>query len=314
MKKSFLTLTIIFALYLGTFIFCPKAQAQVQTDNIALLTKKGFFEHPASASTFSNPYEEVRKTLCMHLKYANTYNFDGLKSLYADNYVTSDGLNSDVYFELIKKTWASYPCIKYRMDIQNIEVNDNTAIAQVSEDAVAITSAKSGIINEQGILESCSNTVYYFEKINNEWLITSDRIISEKTFLKYGSVKQMQIDLQAPCQIPAGTKYTTALKINTPKDSLVIASIGQERITYPQSIAEEVFRKMPEDGPLERVFTANDKNINEYTVASFGITKAEINKNKEIKIYVTGLGFAMTRVNVIPRNDFVKVAENEQNK
>ncbi len=36
--------------------------------------------------------------------------------------------------------------------------------------------------------------------------------------------------------------------------------------------------------------------------ASFGITRAEINKGTEIKIYVTGLGYVMSRINVIPKN------------
>ena len=65
---------------------------------------------------------------------------------------------------------------------------------------------------------------------------------------------------------------------------------------------------------LERVFKSNGQNINEYAVASFGITKAEIKNGTELKIYVTGLGFVMSRVNVIPKNEFIKVAENEKTK
>jgi hypothetical protein len=77
-------------------------------------------------------------------------------------------------------------------------------------------------------------------------------------------------------------------------------------------LAEEVFRKLPDDGALERVFKSNDKNINEYAVASFGITKARIINQSELKILVTGLGFAMSRVNVIPKNEFIKVADIEK--
>jgi len=62
------------------------------------------------------------------------------------------------------------------------------------------------------------------------------------------------------------------------------------------------------------LFTYNDKNINEYAVASFGITKAEVKNGREIKIYVTGLGFLMSRVNVIPNNEFVKIAKKEKAK
>lgn len=305
MKKFLLIISALLML-------CPKTFAG--EENIALLTKNGFFERQEYQSTFSNPCEEIKKTLNTHLKYANSYNLEGLKSLYADSYTNSDGLNKDIYFELIGKTWLSYPDIKYKMEIKNIEISANTAVAQVTESAIATTNSKSGIINEKGLLQSTSSSAYYLEKVANDWLITSDHIISEKTSLRYGSAKVLSIDLNAPSQIPANTNYTSTLTMDSPKDSLIIASIGKEDITYPQVPAEEVFRKLPNEGILERVFESNDKNINEYAVASFGITKAEIKNGTEIKIYITGLGFVMSRVNVIPKNDFVKVADNEKGK
>ena len=305
MKKLIIVLTAM-------LVLCPKSYAG--EENIALLTKKGFFETPQQQPAFSNSQTEVKNTLCAHLKYANTYNLEGLKSLYTDNYSNADGINNEVYFDLIKKTWVSYPDIKYKMDIKNIEIQGNRAVAQVSESALASTNSKSGVVDERGCLQSTSNSVYHLEKINGGWLISSDYVIAEKTFLRYGSAKTINVDLAAPFQIPEDTQYSAVLSVEVPKNSLIIASIGKENITYPQSIAEEVFRKLPEDGVLERVFKANDKKINEYAVASYGITQAEIKNGTEIKIYVTGLGFVMSRVNVIPKNEFVKVAKNEQTK
>lgn len=306
MKKILLILIAILTI-------CPKSFA-ADEDNIALLTKKGFFNKPSEESVMLNPCEEIKRTLYTHLKYANTYNLEGLKSLYADNYINADGFNKDIYFDLIKKTWESYPDIKYKMNIKNIAINGSTAIAEVNEEAFATTNSKSGALKENGTLESVSGSTYYLENINNQWLITTDHISYERTFLGYGSARELGVKLSAPCQIPANTQYTSTLKIDVPKNSLIIASIGQENITYPQTIAEEVFRKLPDNGILERVFKSNTKNINEYSVASFGITKAEINGTREIKIYVTGLGFIMSRINVIPKNDFIKVAENEKTK
>lgn len=308
MKKIVLILTAFLLLCPASF-----AQSDVPSGNIALLTKQGFFDKPQQ-STLLSPYEEVRKVIYQHLKYANSYNLNGLMSLYAQNYINSDGISKDIYFDLIKKTWESYPNIKYRIDIKNIEINGNSAVVQVSENAIATTGTKSKIINETGLLESFSNSVYYLENTNNEWLITSDHILSEKTYLRYGSAKAIDIQLDAPSQIAADTQYTSSLRMDIPKDSLIIASVGKENITYPQTISEEVFRKLPNDGILERVLKSNNNNINEYTVASFGITKAQIANQTEIKIYITGLGFVMSRVNVIPKNDFVKVANNEKTK
>lgn len=291
-------------------LLCPKSYAG--EENIALLTKNGFFDTPQKQSVFYNSEDEVRKSMCLHLKYSNTYAFDGLKALYSDDYTNADGINKEIYFDLIKKTWESYPDIKYKMDIKNIDVNGNSAIVQVEETATATTNSKSGVVGERGLLESNSTSVYHLGKTNGEWLIVSDYVISEKTFLRYGAAKTVAIELDAPYQIPANTQYSALLKIEPPRDSLVIASIGRENITYPQSVAEEIFRKLPEDGVLERVFKSNNKNINEYAVASFGITKAEIKNGSEIKIYVTGLGFVMSRVNVVPKNDYVKVVKDEK--
>lgn len=306
MKKIVLILTLFLLLNQATF-----AQSSTQSENIALLTKQGFFDK-AQQNNFLSPYEEVRKVIYQHLKYANSYNLDGLMSLYAPNYINSDGIKKDIYFDLIKKTWETYPNIKYKAEIKNIEINGNSAVVQVCENAIATTGTKSKIVNELGLLESSSNSVYYMQNMNNKWFITSDHILAEKTSLRYGSAKLIDIQLDAPSQIAADTPYTSTLKMDVPKDSMIIASIGKEDITYPQTISEEVFRKLPTGGVLERVLKSNNKNINEYSVASFGITKAKIANQTEIKIYITGLGFVMSRVNVIPKNDYVKVANNEK--
>lgn len=308
MKKLFLILITLMISAVQTYADETPAKQVAPSDNITLLTQKGFFSTSKPVSS-TNPYEQIRRTFCTHLKYSNGYNFEGLKGLYASNYVNADGLNRDIYFDLVKKTWESYPDIKYKIDIRNIEVNDNVAAVQIHEIANATTDSKSGIVNETGLLESVSDGVYYLEKIDNQWLVTSDYVLYEKTSLKYGSAKELEINLSSPIQIPANTSYTTTLKITPPKDSFIIASIGHENITYPQITAEEVFRKLPDDGILERMSTSNTKNLNEYAVASFGVTKAEIKDGREIKISVTGLGFVMSRINVIPQKEDVKVAK-----
>lgn len=303
-----------FLILVTCMIFCP--QSHGATENIALLTKNGFFDtaKPALADTFANPYDEVRKIMFQHLKYSNCYDLEKLKALYAPNYINSDGIGYDISFDLVKKTWHSYPDIKYKMLITNVEIYGDSAIIETDESAVATTDAKSGLIAQKGLLESNSGSVYYMQKIGGDWKIISDHIVYEKTYLTYGTAKNIDIDLSSPCQIGADTPYTASLKIAVPKDTLVIASVGKEKITYPQAVADEVFRKLPPSGTLERMFKSNNENINEYTVASFGLTKAEIKDGTNIKIYITGLGFAMSRVNVVPVNNFIKVEKDEKAK
>lgn len=254
---------------------------------------------------------EVKNTLKQQMYYTNTYNMEGLSSLYAKNYINADGFDKKMYFELVDKTWKLYPDIKYSMTVNNISVVGNTAIASVTEYAKATTSEKVEETEIKGYMSSYSDSIYYFEKIGDNWLITSDSIISEKTSLTYGEANEITIDLVVPQLIPANKEYTASLKVTVPdKRMLTIASIGQEKITYPHVNAVEVYRKLPESGILERVFKSNKDNLNEYTVASIGITRAQVSKEKEIKLVVTGLGYVITRTNVIPSKDFSKVQTN----
>lgn len=258
-------------------------------------------------------YKEIKKQLELQQKYSNKYDLENLKTVYSKDFINADGFNYDIYFDLIKKTWETYSDIKYETTLNNIVINGDYAIAQVEDKAFATTSARSEAIKDCGYLQSNSQTYYYFKKIGNKWLIIADRVIYEKTFLKYGIAKTTKIDIVAPIQITADEEYTTSLFVEPQKDTIVIASIGQEDITYPQVTAPEIFRKMSVDGVLERVFTSNKKDINEYSVASIGFTSAKIGDNNDLKIYITGLGFVMSRVNVIPKNNFVKFEEKVKN-
>lgn len=70
-----------------------------------------------------------------------------------------------------------------------------------------------------------------------------------------------------------------------------------------------MFKRLPEEQILERVFNANTDNINEYAVASVGITKSEKIDDELMKVYMNGLAFIITRVNVVPKNNFVNIEE-----
>lgn len=268
-------------------------------------------EEAAEKQVRVNEYSEIRKFMKHHLEVSNNYDIEALREMYSPNYISTDGMNLDVYLDMVKKTWESYPDVYYKMCIKNITVQGNHAFVEVEENASATSLDASKSLSDIGLLTSEAGSVYYLEKKGNKWLITSDVIIYEKTFLKYGTAKDVEFELSMPNQINAGTEYTVALTMEAPKDSFVIASIGREKITYPQSPAPEVFRKLPQDGILERIFVSNTDNINEYAVASIGITEAEVVEGKEIKVRVTGLGYTMSRVNVVPKNKFVKAVEHE---
>ena len=203
-----------------------------------------------------------------------------------------------------------YPDIKYSMNITKISIIGNTAVVEAVEKATASSVEAVGETDITGYLKSYSNSIYYLEKNGDNWFVTSDQIINERTTLTYGEANDIKMDLVVPQLVPANKPYTASLNLDINDGKMiVIASIGQEKITYPQINSEESYRKLPESGILERIFTANKDNLNEYTVASIGITRAKLAKNKDVKLLVTGLGYIITRTNVIPEKNF-KVVEN----
>lgn len=265
-------------------------------------------------------YNDIKKVIDLQSAYTNKYDLKGLASLYANNFVNSDGFNKDVYFKLIEETWKTYPDITYKTEIKNIEFSDNYATVFTNEVAIATSQEEIGDLTAIGELYSTSQCVYYLEKQGAKWLINSEKIIEETSTLKYGDARYINIELNAPKQIGANKDYTTTLKVDAPKDSIVIASINKENIVYPQTKSDDAFRKMPDDNILERVFLSNKDNVNEYAVASIGITRAENYTDNQIRVYMGGLAFIMTRINVIPENKFIKLedkkesAENGKNK
>ena len=257
-------------------------------------------------------YNDIKKVIDQQSVYTNKYDLKGLSSLYANDFVNSDGFNKDVYFKLIEETWKTYPDISYKTEIKNIEFSDNYATVFTNEIAVATSKENVGDLTAIGELYSTSQCVYYLEKQGAKWLINSEKIIEETSTLKYGDARYINIELNAPKQIGANKDYTTTLKVDAPKDSVVIASINKENIVYPQTKSDDAFRKMPDDNILERVFLSNKDNVNEYAVASIGITRAENYTDNQIRIYMGGLAFIMTRINVIPENIFIKLENKKE--
>ncbi len=255
---------------------------------------------------------DIKKVIDQQEIYTNKYDLKGLATLYANDFVNSDGFNKDVYFKLIEETWKTYPDITYKTVIKNIEFSDNYATVFTNETAVATSKEEIGDLTAIGELYSTSQCVYYLEKQGAKWLINSEKIIEETSTLKYGDARYINIELNAPKQIGANKDYTATLKVDAPEDSVVIASINKENIVYPQTKSDEAFRKLPDDNILERVFKSNKENVNEYSVASIGITRAENYTDNQIRVYMGGLAFIMTRINVIPENKFIKLEDKKE--
>ena len=251
-----------------------------------------------------DPQEQLTKLFSNYLKVGNNHNLKKIKSFYAEKYVNADGFSYDTYFDLVEQTWNLYPDMNYTSEIQKISVNGDYATVQTKETATGNAKDVSTYLEDRGLLENSSEVVYYLKKYGNQWKIISDTAIAEKTFLKYGDAKNVAFDVVAPGMTAAGDEYSVLFAADIPKDKILLGSITNEKITYPSERQKEVFRKLKDDGMLERVVKANSDGYNEQAVVSVGITSTEISQEKELKLSVTGVAFLMTRVNVVQPKKF----------
>ena len=270
-----------------------------------------FAQNTDSNLSQNDDLQKVNSLLSDYLKYSNQHDLDKLSKLYADNYFSADGFNKQQLISLMKDTWVNYPTILYSTCVKDIRINDNLASVESYDKAVGETTNKSDITNDTGNLESNSHNIVYIQRFGKKWKIISDRVDFEKTIIKYGSAKKINLDFYAPEQVNAGDNYTGTLQVDLPKNVICLGSITREPIVYPQAKTDEVFRQVfPDFNTLERVMRANITNNNELASASAGFTEIIDNKNESADIKLTGIAIIMQRVNVIPKSSYAPAPSN----
>lgn len=274
---------------------------------LLLLLAYLFFLQPSQAWFWDSSDSEVRaveKLLKSQIKYANQNNFEKFIKTYDSKYINADGFNLDIYSKLVKDIWSTYDNIEYKILIKDIDIAENKATVKLIETSQADISMSEAY---DGYLKSTADSIYKLEKNNGKWKVVSDCVVDETTTLLYGNAKNLDIKLSVPTNIEANQDYIATLEFIPPKDTIAIASLASDIVEYPQKQTKEVFRPLPEDNILERFFTSNTQNANEYVVASIGLTKTEV-CDLSLKLNLTGFGYAIRRVNVTPQ---VKEGGNE---
>lgn len=280
---------------------------------------KSFEKNEKMAISISNTQKveeiaEVKEFLKLHDSYSNACDIEKLKSLYSAEYQNGDGLKTDDFFEMIQKTWQTYPNMKYYSEVNEIRVDEDYATVTTIDYASATTAKVSDITNDKGDLLSKSMNILYLKRFGKHWKIFSDRVLYEKTFLRYGDTRDIVIDFKAPEQIAAGQDYTAKLDVIVPKNTLALGSISRELIVYPDVEPKDVFRQISTGyGTLERVMKSNTSGNNEFAVASIGFTTPRITPGSRIRLNLKGIVFVMQRVNVLAKSTYVapEVKSNE---
>ena len=252
----------------------------------------------------------IKDLFKVHDKFANAHDLKMLDVLYSDNYMNNDGFDKKTYFKSIEQTWETCKDISYTTKILSIDVNGDNASVHVEETA-------SGTIIDNlldrvpiaGEIHSNSKGIYYLTKINGKWYISGESSLSDESSLLYGDARFMNIELQAPAQVSAGETYSVLLRVDADNDTFIVGSIDHDPVTYPSSTPKSELRALSASKTLERYIKANTDNINEYAVASMAISKVKKLAPENVRMYMAGLACVMKRVNVVPKNNFVKLEE-----
>ena len=253
--------------------------------------------------------KQIKKLLEIHNNFANQHDLKNLSTLYADTYVNNDGFNKKVYFKSIEATWQACKDLTYTTDIIDIEITGDYANVNVIETAIGTVTVTIESMPVTGEIHSISTGIYHLVKINDNWFISGETALSDESSLLYGDARFMNIEILAPAQVSSGETYTSTVKVDTDENTFIMGSIDHDPITYPAGSPKNELRAMPQSQILERVLKANNDNLNEYTIASLAISKAKKASEGNFQIYVAGLACVMRRVNVIPKNNFIKLED-----
>ncbi len=253
--------------------------------------------------------KQIKKLLETHNNFANRHDLKNLSTLYTDTYVNNDGFDKKVYFKSIEATWQACKDLTYTTDIIDIEITGDYANVNVIETAIGTVTDTIESMPVTGEIHSISTGIYHLVKINGNWFISGETALSDESSLLYGDARFMNIEILAPAQVSSGETYTSTVKVDTDEKTFIMGSIDHDPITYPAGSPKNELRAMPQSQILERVLKANTNNLNEYTIASLAISKAKQTNEKNFQIYVAGLACVMRRVNVIPKNNFIKLED-----
>jgi len=246
---------------------------------------------------------ELNIFLAQYLNDINSYNIQKLGDYYASNFMSGDGFNKDQTLNLTKQTWEKYPDLKYSSSIKNLRLDDNNrASVEFVENITATTKDKSEITKDKGSINGESQNILYLEKYGCGWKIVTDKILYEKTEIKYGTAKNINVKFDVPEQVFSGENYLTSVKVDVPSEIFALGSIASAPIVYPLKQPEETFRQIPPDlNTLERVIKVNNKSLNEITSASVTLCEAQRNSYTGIDLKVTGLAVILKRINVVQK-------------
>jgi len=292
--KRFIGLFFIFILLFGN--------VSVYADELPIRNRLN-----ESKATFSNKYSVV-KFFQEHVECANQTNLENFLKFYSQDYISNDGFNIESTTYLFKELWTQYGNVKYKNCVNSIAFFGDTAMVNVTETATATLMNDK---NKQGQLKSFVDVIYYLKRKNKSWVITGENILTEQINILWGDAKSVATHFEAPQLVGSGEEYSATLFIAPPQGILAIGSISSEVVSYPQKPQKDIFKKFSQDYTIERIMTANKENTNEYVIATIGYSRPSASGNN---MNLSGFACLIRRVNVVPKNKFINIKDDKQQK
>ena len=247
-----------------------------------------------------SPEAQIQSFFKKYTKYSEKNEFEKLKELYSDIYTNNDGFDKNTLFKVMQQASAAYKNVDYNTEILSIDVSGPYAVVKIHETATGETSEKAAQINDFGFITSDLYFTNHLRKEDGNWKIIASNIESEKVALKYGEARNMDVVVQAPQYIPQDSEYEVSVRVKSPDGVLVVGSIVNEPIKFPQEQAKDVLRAVKYE-ELARILKSNSNKYNEYAAVSLGLTRPRI-EPPAVVIDMTGMAIVMSRVNVISNN------------
>jgi len=302
MIKNMLRKIPIFVLVLCIMLSGTACFAEEKTDNIDLSI------YSVQKKVKVADEKEIKSTLKKLDKFVANRNTDGIASIISDTFISNDGFSKEAYIKMLKKSWDLYPDLKSSSKIERIKIDGENAQVYVIDSAKGKLSSETSKLEKSGTVTIQTESIMFMQKYGSEWKLQSIYTVKENSILAYSDAQLLKINLTAPSQVAQGTPYCAKLQIDLPSNYIPFASITNDKIEYPPTVPEMVFKSPAADGILERIVNANSEGKNEYAVATIGITKPIISKDNKIVIKISGMAVAITRVNVISnKQDAAKI-------
>lgn len=307
-------ITFMFALS-STVCYADVSKGAQKADDRIMLTKEELTEIGFHKKSEIPAELQIRKIFEDYQKYSNGKKIDSFLNLHADSYKSSDGYDKVRLKELAQESWKEYPDVRYSIKVLSVNVDIDNATVLTQERLTGLTNSTVEYVKGNGYIDSESTAIYYIKRFSNDWKITSDFVINEKTSMRYGLARFIPMQLDAPAIVAPNEEYTAVLKMNVPRSYVALVSLNNEPITYPLERSTEVFRSVKPDGIRERILKSNDGTKNENAIASVGIARPDI-KDNNINVNIVGIAFLSSRVNVVNHkiNNVAPLSEPVRNK